>query len=156
MFQAVHPEALAVGDHFSMDQEYEGTCLCGAVKYGVKGPFIRFFFCHCSRCRRASGTAHAANIFTRAGNVEFMSGEDRIKRFDLPEAKQFSRAFCSECGSAVPYVSRDGKVHVVPAGSITGFQGRKVDANVHWDSHALWYEDGLAAPRKTEQDLQRK
>jgi hypothetical protein len=139
-----------------MAQEHTGSCLCGAVKYNVKGPFIRFFFCHCSRCRRSTGTAHAANIFTRAGNVSFLSGEEKIKRFDLPEAAQFARAFCTECGSPVPYVSRDGKVHVVPAGSLTGFNERKVDANVHWDSRAVWYEGGLAAPRKTEEELKKK
>ncbi len=139
-----------------MQQEHQGSCLCGAVKYNVKGPFIRFFFCHCSRCRRSTGTAHAANIFTRAGNVSFISGEEKIKRFDLPEAAQFSRAFCTECGSPVPYVSRDGKVNVVPAGSLTTFDERKVDANVHWDSRAVWYEGGLAAPRKTEEDLKKK
>lgn len=139
-----------------MSQEFQGSCLCGAVKYNVKGPFIRFFFCHCSRCRRSTGTEHAANIFTRSGNVTFLSGEDKIKRFDLPEAAQFSRAFCTECGSPVPYVSRDGKVHVVPAGSLTHFDGRQVDANVHWDARADWYEEGLLAPRKTEEELKKK
>jgi hypothetical protein len=139
-----------------MSQEHEGTCLCGAVKYNVKGPFIRFFFCHCSRCRRATGTEHAANIFTRAANVVFTQGEEKIKRFDLPDAEQFSRAFCTTCGSPVPYISRDGKVSVVPAGSLTHFNERKVDANVHWDSRADWYEEALGAPRKTEEDLKRK
>jgi hypothetical protein len=139
-----------------MQQEHQGSCLCGAVKYKVKGPFLRFFFCHCSRCRRSTGTAHAANIFTRAGNVSFVSGEEKVKRFDLPEATQFSRAFCTECGAPVPYLSRDGKVNVVPAGSLTNFDERKVDANVHWDSRAAWYEAGLAAPRKTEAELKKK
>ena len=139
-----------------MAQEYDGSCLCGQVKYHVKGPYIRFFFCHCSRCRRATGTAHAANIFTRAGNVEFTSGAEKVKRFDLPTAAQYSRAFCTECGAPVPYLSRDGKVHVVPAGSMPDFVDRKVDANVYWDTHASWYEAGLDAPRKTEEDMQRK
>ena len=33
---------------------------------------------------------------------------------------------------------------------------RKVDANVHWDNRADWYEEGLAAPRKTEEEMKRK
>ncbi|HRP69123.1 MAG TPA: GFA family protein, partial [Turneriella sp.] len=69
-----------------MAKEYQGACLCGAVHYTVKGPFLRFFFCHCSRCRRSTGTAHAANTFVRAGNVTFTQGENHIKRFDLPDA----------------------------------------------------------------------
>jgi hypothetical protein len=139
-----------------MSTMYEGTCLCGAVKYETSGPFFRFFFCHCSRCRRSTGSEHAANIFTRAGNVKFTSGENKIKRFDLPDAEQYSRTFCTECGAPVPYTSRDGKVQVIPAGSLQNFTDRKVDANVHWDSRAVWYEEGLTAVRKTEAEMTRK
>lgn len=131
-----------------MDQEYDGGCLCGAVQYHVKGPFIRFFFCHCSRCRRASGTAHAANAFTRASNVEFTRGAEKVKTFKLPEAKDFARAFCSECGSPVPYTASDGKVSVVPVGSIKNFSARKVDGQKFWADRADWYESGLAAPKQ--------
>jgi len=136
-----------------MTQEHSGSCLCGKVTFNVKGPFFRFFFCHCSRCRRSSGTAHAANIFTRATNVTFATGENLVKRFDPPDAEQFSRAFCTECGSPVPYVSRDGKVAVVPAGSLANFNERKVDGNMFWNNRAEWYEGGLAAPHKTEDEI---
>jgi len=136
-----------------MDQNYEGSCLCGKVKYTVKGPFIRFYFCHCSRCRKATGTAHAANIFTRVGNVTFHSGQSNTKRYDLPEAERYSRCFCIDCGSPVPYASRDGKLMIVPAGSLTNFDARKVDNNIFWDNRAAWYEDGIAAARKTESEM---
>jgi len=138
-----------------MDKEYQGSCLCSKVNYNVKGPFIRFFFCHCSRCRKSTGTAHAANIFTRAGNVTFTSGEENTKRFDLPDAEQYSRRFCVDCGSPVPYQSRDGKLMIVPAGSLTHFDARKVDNNVFWDNRAVWYEEGIAAVRKTESEIKR-
>ena len=38
-----------------------GTCLCGQIKFEVTPPFAGFRYCHCSRCRKASGSAHAAN-----------------------------------------------------------------------------------------------
>ena len=34
----------------------KGSCLCGAVKYEVTGEPKRFYHCHCSRCRKATGT----------------------------------------------------------------------------------------------------
>ncbi len=136
-----------------MANEFEGACLCGKVQYMVKGPFLRFFLCHCSRCRRSSGSAHGANVFTRAANVTFTAGEDKVKRFDLPDAEQFARAFCTECGSPVPYLSRDKKVYVVAVGGLKDFEGRKVDAMVHWDSRSAWYDGALEAPRKTAADL---
>ena len=40
-----------------------GSCLCGAVKYAATGVATRFLHCHCSRCRKATGTGHASNLF---------------------------------------------------------------------------------------------
>ena len=42
----------------------EGKCLCGNVRYRITGPILNFQYCHCSRCRKFTGSAHAANVFT--------------------------------------------------------------------------------------------
>ena len=39
-----------------------GGCLCGMVAYEVRMPLLRFVNCHCLRCRKASGSSHAANV----------------------------------------------------------------------------------------------
>jgi hypothetical protein len=41
----------------------KGSCLCGVVKYEVTGEPSRFYHCHCSRCRKVTGTGHASNMF---------------------------------------------------------------------------------------------
>ena len=38
---------------------FRGSCLCGEVAFEVEGPFDSFLNCHCSRCRKATGTARA-------------------------------------------------------------------------------------------------
>ena len=38
-----------------------GKCLCGVVQFRISGEFESFFLCHCSRCRKDSGSAHSAN-----------------------------------------------------------------------------------------------
>jgi hypothetical protein len=43
-----------------------GSCLCGSVTFAVDLPFDRFIHCHCSRCRKATGTAHASNAVVKA------------------------------------------------------------------------------------------
>jgi hypothetical protein len=48
-----------------MTQTVTGSCLCGAVSFEVSGAFDSFFLCHCSRCRKDTGSAHAANLFWR-------------------------------------------------------------------------------------------
>ncbi len=45
---------------------YRASCLCGAVAFEVEGPFERFLNCHCSRCRKATGTAHSCEVIVPA------------------------------------------------------------------------------------------
>ena len=51
-----------------------GSCLCGSVRYTVQGEPQRAFHCHCSRCRKATGTGHASNLFV-AGTLTWDAGE---------------------------------------------------------------------------------
>jgi hypothetical protein len=46
-----------------MNEHHSGSCLCGAVTFTVEGAFDRFYLCHCSHCRKDTGSAHAANLF---------------------------------------------------------------------------------------------
>ena len=124
-----------------------GSCLCGQVRFQVHGPYLAFHLCHCSRCRKETGSAHAANLFTAAGNIEWLEGESLVKRFDLPDAERFARAFCTECGGPVPYTSRDGRFLIVPAGSLDGDPGVRPDDNIFWRDRAPWEEEGHDAPR---------
>lgn len=47
-----------------MSDKHLGACLCGAVRFEVDGAFDRFYLCHCESCRKDSGSAHAANLFS--------------------------------------------------------------------------------------------
>jgi hypothetical protein len=61
----------------------KGSCLCGAVKYEVTGEPRRFYHCHCSRCRKATGTGHASNLFLQPGALKWLSGEQGRPGRDL-------------------------------------------------------------------------
>ena len=52
-----------------------GSCLCGAVRYEATGEPKRFVHCHCSRCRKATGTGHASNLFLQPGALRL---NDRV------------------------------------------------------------------------------
>lgn len=130
-----------------MKNKVSGSCLCGKVAFSVSGPFEAFHWCHCSRCRKDSGSAHASNIFAGRDSVEWMRGEELVKRFELAEAKRFSKAFCTNCGSPVPYLTRNGAVFIVPAGTLNDDPGISPDDNIHWKSRAPWYEAGVRAKR---------
>jgi hypothetical protein len=118
-----------------------GSCLCGQVKFELTPPFLFFQYCHCSRCRKISGSAHAANIFVVKEQFEWTSGEDLVRRYELPGAKYFCTGFCSVCGSRLPWRSRNGEFVLVPAGSLDQDPGARPERNIYWSSRAPWYVD---------------
>jgi hypothetical protein len=97
-----------------------GSCLCGAVRYRVHAPFLRFAHCHCRRCCKATGSGHATNLYVPAGQLEWTAGEELAQRFDLPTAMSFATTFCRTCGAPLPHRTRSGREFVVPAGSLDG------------------------------------
>ena len=130
-----------------MSEAIEGGCLCGQVRYRVRGPFDVFHLCHCSQCRRSTGSAHAANIFTTPDRLEWLAGENLIKRYTPDEPNVISKCFCSHCGSLVPYVSLQSGRLIIPAGSLDEAPGIPPDDNIFWRDRAEWYDAGLAAQR---------
>ncbi len=123
-----------------------GSCLCGAVSFEVENSFEHFQLCHCVQCRKTTGSAHASNLFTHPGAISWQSGEELIVRFDL-EGRRISNAFCSCCGSRLPFLSRSGDILLVPAGCLNGEPSVVPQANIFWPERAQWYEAGVAAAR---------
>lgn len=115
-----------------------GGCLCGAVKYQVSGEVVRFNHCHCSRCRKASGTGHATNIILRPAELSWEQGEALVRRYKLPEAERFATCFCGECGSPLPRFVPHLAMAVIPAGSLEQDPGIRPQAHIFWDSRAPW------------------
>ncbi len=128
-----------------MSNIVNGSCLCGEVTCNVTGPFDRFYQCHCDRCQKKSGSAFASLLFTSYDNLVWLSGEKSTKRFDLPNAERFSNAFCTHCGSQVPYISRDGKFLVTPAGFLNDDPQIVPQANIFIGEKACWFEAGQTA-----------
>ena len=114
-----------------------GSCLCGTVRYIAKGKEHRFYHCHCTRCRKASGTGHASNLFIK-GKLEWQSGHDRISSFRPPGAKRFLNAFCSDCGSRMPRFDEAYGMVFIPAGSLDDEPGLQPEARIFYGSRAAW------------------
>ena len=123
-----------------------GQCLCGAVSYEVNGDISSFHICYCSRCRHATGSAHAANLFAAPESIRWHSGQDVIQRFELPVAKSWAKQFCRICGSAVPYVNRAGKFLVIPAGSLNGDLPVMPDDRIFCEDRCRWVEAIAQSP----------
>lgn len=123
-----------------------GGCLCGMVAYEVRLPLLRFVNCHCLRCRKASGSSHAANAVVTPEAFRWTRGGDGVRRFDLPGARSFSVAFCEACGSQLPHATRSGREVIVPCGGLDADPEQKPSAQVQWSSRAPWIEDAGGLP----------
>lgn len=130
-----------------MTDKHAGGCLCGAVRFEIDGDFERFYLCHCSYCRKDTGSAHAANLFSSTATLRWISGEDNTTFFNLPSTRH-SRCFCTTCGSALPY--QGGSMLVVPAGCLESKVTLRPDAHIFVASKAGWDQD-LESVQKMEQ-----
>ncbi len=119
----------------------KGSCLCGSISYEIEPPFKMFQYCHCSRCRKFTGSAHAANIFVPPERFKWLTGEENVGRYEVPNAKYFATCFCKHCGSSMPWLVQGGKNVVVPAGSLDDDPKIKPMHNIYWQSKACWYEN---------------
>jgi hypothetical protein len=115
-----------------------GGCLCGTVTFEVNPPFQKMAHCHCSRCRKGTGTGHATNLTVEPSQFRWLSGEEGITRYDLPTAKSFGKWFCSHCGCPVPRLTRNGKIMVIPAGSLDTAPPITPTDHIFWASRASW------------------
>lgn len=120
-----------------MSSRYSGSCLCGAVRFEIEGDFERFYLCHCEYCRKDTGSSHAANLFSSAASLKWVSGEESVRKFNLPSTRH-SRCFCGTCGSALPSAQMNDKLLVVPAGSLDSGVLIRPSSHIFGSSRASW------------------
>ena len=101
----------------SVQQRINGSCLCGAVSFEVESSFDKLFLCSCDQCRQITGSAFASNLFVGTEGFDWLSGTDKIVRYQVP-GRDISKSFCRVCGSGVPWNDNDGTKIIVPAGSL--------------------------------------
>ena len=124
-----------------MDKNISGSCLCGEITYQFSGPVKVFQYCHCTRCQKFTGSAHASNIIIDPEQFQWISGETLVGRFEHPEAKHFATSFCKKCGSSLPWKTKSGKAYIVPAGTLNDDPEVKPIHNIYCADKAPWYED---------------
>lgn len=123
-----------------MSNKHLGSCLCEQIKFEIEGNFESFFLCHCKYCQKDTGSAHGANLFSTSAQLNWLTGQDKVKTFNLAPT-QHTKSFCQNCGSALPNYQMGGKLLVVPAGSLNTEVSIKPNAHIFWSSKANWDSD---------------
>jgi hypothetical protein len=119
--------------------QHSGSCLCGTVKFEVRGSFDSFYLCHCQYCQKDTGSAHAANLFSQSAAVRWLAGADAVTQFTLSGTRH-SKCFCQSCGSALPCKQSAGLL-VVPAGCLDTEASMVPTAHIFTSSKATWDAD---------------
>ncbi len=127
-------------------QTLTGSCLCGALHYRVEGEPARFYHCHCARCRKATGTGHATNIFISDGTLQWTGDAGLIASYKLPEARYFTRTFCKTCGGPLPREIPDMNLVMIPAGTLDTEPNIAPQARIFQDSKTTWSCSGDEIP----------
>ena len=115
-----------------------GSCLCGGVGYEITGKVGPVVYCHCVQCRKANGTAFAANADVRTRYLRFTGDVDSIREYESSPGK--IRAFCTRCGAPVPIHDPEQPFVVIPAGCLDEDPGTRPFRHIFVGLKAPWYE----------------
>ena len=114
-----------------------GRCLCGAVHYAVKDEFVYALNCHCSNCRRVTGSAFKPFAGIERDKLNITQGQDNLLIFGDKNAAH--DVHCNTCGSLMFSVVREGEFVHVTLGTLEDTPSIRPTAHIFVASKAAWY-----------------
>ena len=116
---------------------YKGSCLCGQVRFEITGPIRNIVYCHCSRCRKAQGSAFASNGIVASDDFAILSGAERLVGYESSPGQ--TKYFCGTCGSPIlsRSVARPDQVRIRLGTLDSDIQERPI-AHIFASSKANW------------------
>lgn len=119
-----------------------GQCVCGTTRYRVFDDFRYALNCHCSQCRRATGSAFKAFAAIEREKVSVVRGADKLLIYGDELAHD---ARCATCGSLLYSIVRDGRFAHVTLGTLVDEPSIRPSAHIFVASKAPWFTltDGL-------------
>ena len=123
-----------------------GGCLCGAVRYEVRGSLRPVVDCHCTQCRRTSGH-FAAFTATRSENLVLTESEGLRWYRSSATAR---RGFCEICGSSLFWERAPGERVSIAAGTLEVPTGLETVAHVFVEDPGDYYTISDDLPRRAD------
>jgi hypothetical protein len=113
-----------------------GTCLCGAVHYAVADQFAYAANCHCSNCRRTTGSAFKPFAGIARDRLRLTKGADSQMIFGDETAND---THCKRCGSLLYSVVRGGSYVHVTMGTLLDDPTIRPTKHIFVGSKAPWF-----------------
>ncbi len=113
-----------------------GKCYCGAVCYTVADEFLYAMNCHCSGCRRTTGSAFKPFAGIERTKLVVTEGQDKLLVFGKPD---LNNTHCRLCGSLLYSVVRDGAFVHVAMGTLVDAPTIRPTKHIFVGSKAPWF-----------------
>ena|SRR5689334_12761993 len=113
-----------------------GRCLCGAVHYSVRDEFRYAANCHCSNCRRATGSAFKPFAGIERSKLHITEGHDKLMIFGNEQAGDMR---CGLCGAFLYSVVKEGTFVHVTLGTLVDDPSIRPTEHIFVGSKAPWF-----------------
>lgn len=123
-----------------------GHCQCGAVRFRVTAPAVKFYHCHCSMCRRCHGTVFGTYAVVPREHIVIEQGTENLTVFSSSPGTR--REFCRTCGCQL-FAEEDHRpeLRLYTPGTCDGWPGHapEIERHIFVGSKVEWYRitDGL-------------
>ncbi len=115
-----------------------GSCLCGSLSYEIEGELDGVWMCHCSNCRKASGSTGNAIVIVPRDRFRWLTGEDHRVTYALRPTYSITR--CKTCGTPLPAEEDDKNIYLT-AGTLDDPLGAGIKNRIFCASRADWDVD---------------
>lgn len=117
---------------------YEGSCLCGQIKYKISSEPQKVSHCHCTMCQKQHGAAFATYASVPKKDLIYLSGSHLLKEYTSSDTVK--RKFCGECGSSIEWSGSRQYPHWVSIAISTLDTVYKPDTiiDIYTDTMACW------------------
>lgn len=113
-----------------------GSCLCSAVQFELDANALGIFQCHCSECRKVTGSASNSSCLVPKDRFTWLSGSAEVRSY--VHSSGYRSDFCLNCGSPVPNEFKGKPYYWVPAGALENTSLPRVKAHICVTSKADW------------------
>ena len=137
-----------------MKGRFTGSCLCGAVSFAFDSEPRLTVACHCSQCRKATGSAFGVWTLVDQDSFRWTAGAEQIAERASSEHGQ--RLFCKCCGATLGNLtSRRPRFIHLAAGTLDNAPALRIAFHAYVASKADWYDIADGIPQHDEEPTQR-
>jgi hypothetical protein len=121
-----------------------GSCLCGTFRYRIDSPAAYSGFCHCSQCRKFSGSAFNALLGVKAADLIWIECDEKQLGCFWKSSTTRMR-FCMTCGSSLFVEKLSLRMLHLRMGTLDSEPSLAPQGHAFVGSKACWYNiaDGL-------------